>query len=626
MAFNFDSPQVSLPSKTPQPGKTWVPQQTQSGSPAWKNTATGEVRYQEEMPGTRGESAPRKPSPHKSYEESQVASEVRGQMREELESEKRKQLIGKWREKFTDRAEQIASYDIAYSDYQKLGELTDSGALSVNRASEIIDEAVSVGILDGKVGEYIKQKITPEPAQAERKPEQGGTGPTAPESEPATGRGDNPRELSDEILEILKSGKISLAELRDKLGHSNVDKSNPSSNPVHAALISLRNSNLVNVSRPQFGEPEIELAEKQQPPAETTEPNPAQDSPKDQGKMTATRLAQDIIKRGQSTLTGRQAKYLHSLAQQGKYPGGQIGRGRYHWRIVSDNDLPHIHEKGYLLQDPFIDFYYSPNARSWVEQKQSEQPQEPTPGGKETGEPAAGRGKEPWQMTREEWISTPLPQKPGDTATREQIATHIVNISKNDPNLIEGSTISKGAEKWGDKFLPSDTFILAKIPIDRIDWTGSQGQATEHKGKPRTNEPIVIDRNDLGLGRYEGRYGAAPDVIVADGQHRLHEARQRGDKSIMAFVGNKTAKRFGLTPVFQTKQLQEGHEKNLFVGHGWGGAHESLVKDAIASGKHVPKHVLAEYPDLAAQPERHSLKHLHDFAKNLYVNYYAEVE
>jgi len=107
MAFNFDSPQpqVSLPSKTPQSGKTWIPQQTQSGNPAWKNTATGEVRYQEEMPGTRAES-------------------------------------------------------------------------------------------------------TPEPAQAERKPEQGGTGPTAPESEPATGRGDRINQAREHLKQVVNNPDI----------------------------------------------------------------------------------------------------------------------------------------------------------------------------------------------------------------------------------------------------------------------------------------------------------------------------------------------------------------------------------------------------------------------------------
>jgi len=88
--------------------------------------------------------------------------------------------------------------------------------------------------------------------------------------------------------------------------------------------------------------------------------------------LTALTLAQQIIDRGQSTLTAKQAKYLHSLARKAKHIKVPASGGYEHWRIVSDRDKQHAREKGHQLQDPFIDFNYSAGGRgrSWIELKQ----------------------------------------------------------------------------------------------------------------------------------------------------------------------------------------------------------------------------------------------------------------
>lgn len=144
-----------------------------------------------------------------------------------------------------------------------------------------------------------------------------------------------------------------------------------------------------------------------------------------------------------------------------------------------------------------------------------------------------------WQM-----ISRPL-QKPaaapqqshqiGSTRGWEDIANDIAESAKGDPRVNESSPIAQGGKKFGLHWMDSEHFTLQDIPIESIDWTGAP---EKQYGQSKTQGPIVIDSNRRDVG---GEPGRRPKTIVLDGQHRLHEARQRGDKTIKAWVGDKAA-------------------------------------------------------------------------------------
>lgn len=96
-----------------------------------------------------------------------MADEFRDYFAAEKSAHDRHEIIGQWRSQFVGSYfELIASNDIASKDYEKLWLLVDNGKLTFERACEMIDGAVSVGIVDGKTGEYIKKNIRPIPAPA----------------------------------------------------------------------------------------------------------------------------------------------------------------------------------------------------------------------------------------------------------------------------------------------------------------------------------------------------------------------------------------------------------------------------------------------------------------------------
>jgi hypothetical protein len=219
-------------------------------------------------------------------------------------------------------------------------------------------------------------------------------------------------------------------------------------------------------------------------------------------------------------------------------------------------------------------------------------------------EQTAQEQKEPYQMTREEWMKMPKNPKIGQTVTQEQLATHIHEISKDSPYIDPDAKINKSPKDYADHWMPSDTYTLAEVPIDKIDWFGVAGQETKYREEPpKATGPIVVDANNREVGRHKRMYGVAPETIVLDGQHRLHLARQRGDKTILAWVGNHTAKRFGIEPTFQNAEYKSGFEKNLFVPRPFGQTHKDAVMKAVSEGKVVDPEIMKDYPDLAKEPE-----------------------
>jgi hypothetical protein len=82
-----------------------------------------------------------------------------------------------------------------------------------------------------------------------------------------------------------------------------------------------------------------------------------------------------------------------------------------------------------------------------------------------------------------------------------------------------------------DKFVVSKTFQLMEIDVESAAPIGvvRSGALAHSRG------PIVVDKNKGSFGR--GMYGAPPLVVVLDGKHRLAEAKARGEKTIVAYVG-----------------------------------------------------------------------------------------
>ena len=94
-----------------------------------------------------------------------AASDAAGLLREERQAAGKAERVSQWRGQFVGTpAEQIASGDIARSDYEKLAELVSTGRLPTARAAEMVDSAVDADVLDAKVGEYIKSKIPAAPS------------------------------------------------------------------------------------------------------------------------------------------------------------------------------------------------------------------------------------------------------------------------------------------------------------------------------------------------------------------------------------------------------------------------------------------------------------------------------
>ena len=155
--------------------------------------------------------------------------------------------------------------------------------------------------------------------------------------------------------------------------------------------------------------------------------------------------------------------------------------------------------------------------------------------------------KSPKKTTTEEaTVATEQLAKPEEKATpptdETKLSSEQIKISKKEKltkedvgNILAKQPLNKGKSHKDlvDKWVSSDNFTLMDIPVDSV------GMATEPKDIPRTEGPIIVDENINEIGRYKGRYGAPPDVIVLDGKHRLAKAIQNGEKTIKAYVGDK---------------------------------------------------------------------------------------
>lgn len=145
---------------------------------------------------------------------------------------------------------------------------------------------------------------------------------------------------------------------------------------------------------------------------------------------------------------------------------------------------------------------------------------------------AAGEIRTPTRRERLEKIASGHPDNPSVQAARR-------SLDDMDAASVEPSSPPATAAKPGDVHsadeiaksglvnrdeLSSSQYKLKHIPIDSI----SHQTGWSPSGKSKTSGPIVVDVNPFSKDGSE----------ILDGNHRVLEAKQRGDKTILAYVGN----------------------------------------------------------------------------------------
>lgn len=140
----------------------------------------------------------------------------------------------------------------------------------------------------------------------------------------------------------------------------------------------------------------------------------------------------------------------------------------------------------------------------------------------------------------------PLMEAPGTpsvhekTLPRDKMAQAVYLLNLNNPVIPESYSVKKSPEEYAKRWMPSESFALRTVPIADIDWQGSMGKGSKVLGgESVTKGPIIIDANRHQVGGDNGTAENAPKVVVLDGQHRLQEARKRGEASILAWVGSE---------------------------------------------------------------------------------------
>lgn len=186
--------------------------------------------------------------------------------------------------------------------------------------------------------------------------------------------------------------------------------------------------------------------------------------------------------------------------------------------------------------------------------------------------------KEPWQMTRDEFLDAATLDK----EFRKQYAgrSSRTNPSETPIPKVGSWRISKSAgwNKYGDNIEQ-----LREIPIDKVRGAEDPKQEGRQFDVERYaqfmqdgKKPPPISAAEIGDGTFR----------INDGHRRLAAHEMVGRKTILAWV----------SPAFDTG-LREPSGKIIETDL----THQSAVKKALAEGKPVPSEVLAEYPDLKPQ-------------------------
>ncbi len=102
---------------------------------------------------------------------------------------------------------------------------------------------------------------------------------------------------------------------------------------------------------------------------------------------------------------------------------------------------------------------------------------------------------------------------------------------------IEAYQVRKMLDPFPLDVVASDVFVLDEIPMDLIGTLGGRWVPCS-----RSFGPIIVDVNTV-IGN-DSEWGHIGDVMVIEGKHRLLDARERGEKTIKAYVGDLALRYF----------------------------------------------------------------------------------
>lgn len=136
------------------------------------------------------------------------------------------------------------------------------------------------------------------------------------------------------------------------------------------------------------------------------------------------------------------------------------------------------------------------------------------------------------------------------TLSKEEVARKMDELSKKSLSKYKLSPEGNGHdkpllnrnEKWQERWLPSDHFVLMDVPVSKIDQPVQPRNVkiVKDKIKQKDPNPIFIDRNiQRGTKDPRKKRLEKPATYVVDGKHRAEAARRTGKKSIPAWVGTQ---------------------------------------------------------------------------------------
>jgi pantetheine-phosphate adenylyltransferase len=107
------------------------------------------------------------------------------------------------------------------------------------------------------------------------------------------------------------------------------------------------------------------------------------------------------------------------------------------------------------------------------------------------------------------------------------------------PEKVTAAQVRKMLDPFPFDVVSSETFLLREIPIESVRPTGNRYlPCSESLG------PIIVDVNPDLMDAYT--FESLGPVIVIEGKHRWLDAKERGEESILAWVGEKALKELKL--------------------------------------------------------------------------------
>lgn len=228
-----------------------------------------------------------------------------------------------------------------------------------------------------------------------------------------------------------------------------------------------------------------------------------------------------------------------------------------------------------------------------------EAPAAPTEVPPEVSVPAA---KQPWEMTRAEWI--------GQQA--EQIRT-TAEVAKATEHIIPPR--AEMMPEWGPLEVALDTFGTLGAAREAPGWMYMESYEAGESSRPGWNRAArgVAHRYKHGISRKGITVDAEGRIWDKESQAWLNSSEQGPGSDLAEHYRRLREQKESAETAYDDEYIQRRDEALTKAGltvigvrpgrttvtEARAGSHEVLVKEAISEGKPVPSEVLADYPDLA---------------------------